>query len=84
MGQKEKLIARLRSHPRDFTFGEAERLLGYLGFRRSNKGTTSGLRVRFCSDAYGVLDMHKPHPSNLLKPYQVRQLIEALERKGLI
>jgi len=84
MGQKEKLIARLRSHPHDFTFAEAERLLGLLGFERSNKGETSGSRVRFCSSAYGVLDMHRPHPGNVLKPYQVRQLIETLERKGLI
>ena len=84
MGQKEKLIARLRSHPRDLTFGEVERLLGYFGFERSNKGATSGSRVKFSSDTYGVLDMHRPHPGNVLKPYQVRQLIESLERKGLI
>ena len=84
MGQKEKLIARLRSHPRDLTFAEAERLLGYLGFARDNKGKTSGSRVRFFSDRYGVLDLHKPHPGNVLKPYQVRQLIETLEGKGLI
>ena len=84
MGQKEKLIARLRSHPHDFTFAEAERLLGFLGFERSNKGATSGSRVRFCSGSYGALDMHGPHPGNVLKPYQVRQLIETLERKGLI
>lgn len=84
MGQKEKLIARLRSHPHDLTFAEAERLLGLLGFERSNKGATSGSRVRFCSSSYGVLDMHRPHPGNVLKPYQVRQLIETLERKGLI
>ena len=28
----------------------------------------------------GVIDMHRPHPGNVLKPYQVRQLLEALER----
>jgi hypothetical protein len=84
MGQKEKLIARLRSHPRDFTFIEVERLLGYLGFARSNKGATSGSRVRFVSDERGVIDMHRPHPGSELKPYQVRQLLEVLERKGLI
>lgn len=84
MGQKEKLIARLRAHPRDLTFAEAERLLGYLGFARDNKGRTSGSRVRFFSDGYGVIDLHKPHPDNVLKPYQVRQLIETLEGKGLI
>lgn len=40
MGQKEKLIQRLKSRPKDFTFQEAETLLGYLDYKRSNKGKT--------------------------------------------
>ena len=84
MGQKEKLIRRLRSKPRDFTFGEAETLLRYLGFKRSNKGATSGSRVCFTSNDYGVLTMHMPHPGKELKPYQIKQLISTLEGKGLI
>ena len=84
MGQKEKLIARLWPHPHDFTFAEAERPLGFLGFERSNKGATSGSRGRFRSGSYGVFDMHRPCPGNVLKPCQVRRLIETLERKGLI
>jgi len=43
--QKEKLIKRLKTKPRDFTFDEAETLLGYLTYSRSNKGKTSGSRV---------------------------------------
>ena len=43
MGQKEKLIQRLKSKPKDFTFQEAETLLGYLEYIRSNKGKTSEL-----------------------------------------
>ena len=38
MGQKEKLIKRLKSKPKDFTFEEAETLLGYLSYQRSDKG----------------------------------------------
>ena len=38
MGQKEKLIAKLRSRPKDFTFEEAETLLGFLSYERNNKG----------------------------------------------
>ena len=52
MGQKEKLIARLKTNPRDFTFAEAETLLGYLTYHRHNKGKTSGSRVIFISDEY--------------------------------
>ena len=40
MGQKEKLIAKLKSNPKDFTFDESESLLGYKTYRRSNKGRT--------------------------------------------
>ena len=50
MGQKEKLIKRLKTKPRDFTFDEAETLLGYLTYSRSNKGKTSGSRVMFTSE----------------------------------
>lgn len=41
MGQKEKLIQRLKSKPKDFTFDDAETLLNYLDYIRSNKGKTS-------------------------------------------
>ena len=34
MGQKDKLIKKLKSKPRDFTFEEAEVLLNYLNFRK--------------------------------------------------
>ena len=85
MGQKEKLIARLKSAPRDFTFEEAESLLGYLSYRRYNKGKTSGSRVMFVSDKYKTkILLHKPHPRKELLEYQVKQLIEQLEQEGLI
>ena len=45
MGKKEKLIARLKSNPKDFTFDEMKSLLEALGFSMSNKGRTSGSRV---------------------------------------
>lgn len=45
MGQKEKLIKRLKSKPKDFTFEEAETLLNYFDYVRSDKGRTNGSRV---------------------------------------
>lgn len=45
MGTKEKLIARFRSMPTDFTFDELERLLKIFGYEKSNKGKTSGSRI---------------------------------------
>lgn len=84
MGQKDKLIKKLKSKPKDFTFEEAETLLGYLSFSRSNKGKTSGSRVMFVSESYGSILLHKPHQRKELLEYQVKQLREKLEQEGLI
>lgn len=84
MGQKEKLMERLKSKPRDFTFEDAETLLGYLTYRRSNKGKTSGSRVMFVSEEHPPILMHKPHPRKELLAYQIRQLLETLEQEGLL
>ena len=84
MGQKEKLIQRLKSKPRDFTFEDAETLLKYLNFIRSNKGKTSGSRVMFASKEHACILLHKPHPQKELKAYQIKQLLETLEQEGLI
>ena len=84
MGQKEKLINRLKSRPKDFTFDEVESLLGYLDYKRSDKGRTSGSRVMFVSDNHPPIMMHKPHPRKELLDYQVKQLLEMLNQEGLI
>ena len=47
MGQKEKLIAKLKASSKSFTFNEAETLLGYFSYHRSNKGKTLGAIVAF-------------------------------------
>ena len=84
MGQKEKLIRRLKAKPKDFTFDEAETLLQYLSYVRSNKGKTSGSRVMFISEEHETILLRKPHPQKELKAYQIKQLIEVLEQEGLI
>ena len=47
MSKKEKLINRLKTKPKDFTYNEAKTLLESVGFTESNKGKTSGSRVVF-------------------------------------
>ncbi len=83
MGKKEKLIKRLKSRPKDFTFEEAESLLGYLDYFRFDKGKTSGSRVIFKSDMHAPIMLHKPHPRKELLEYQIKHLIEILEQEGL-
>lgn len=84
MGQKEKLIERLKAKPKDFTFDEARTLLGYLNYSESNKGKTSGSRAIFRSDYHPPILLHKPHPRKELLDYQIKQLIEILEQEKLI
>lgn len=84
MSQKEKLIQKLKSKPRNFTFDDAEALLSYFTYSRSNKGKTSGSRVMFVSDQYPPILLHKPHPRKELLEYQIKQLISALKQEGLI
>lgn len=84
VGQKEKLINRLKSRPKDFTFDEVEALLGYLDYKRSDKGRTSGSRVMFVNDNHPPIMMHKPHPRKELLDYQVKQLLAMLKQEGLI
>ena len=85
LGQKDKLISKLKSNPKTFTFDDAETLLAYFSYYRSNKGKTSGSRVMFTSDVYKTkILLHKPHPRKELLKYQVKQLIEYLEQEGLL
>ena len=60
MGKKEKLIERLKSRPKDFTFEEMQTLLILLGFEMSNKGRTSDSRVKFMKDNVGTLPRYYP------------------------
>jgi len=83
MGKLEKMIERLRSNPKDFTFDEMQSLLLALGFELSNKGKTSGSRVKFFKDGM-CISLHKPHPRKELLAYQIKQVIEALSEEGLI
>ena len=85
MSKKDKLIQRLKSEPKDFTYDEVKTLLNYLGFEESNKGKTSGSAVKFYSYNFNrEILLHKPHPSSILKPYQIMQVIEILKRLGVI
>lgn len=83
MSKKEKLIARLLTCPKDFTYDEMRTLLGFLGFEERSKGKTSGSRVEFARGNETIL-LHKPHPDNHLKPYQVRQIVTVLKTLKLI
>ena len=67
MTQNEKLKRRILLLPKDFTFEELESLLFQLGFKRDNKGKTSGSRVRFYHQEKHLQYLaHKTHPQSII------------------
>ena len=84
MSKKEKLIEKLLSNPKDFTFQEASTLLNYFKYKQEPGGKTGGSRVAFSNDNKDYIRMHKPHPRNILKTYQVKNLINDLIERGLL
>ncbi len=84
MSKQEKLLKRLLSKPKDFTYEEAKTLLDILGFYEDNKGRTSGSRVIFKNKNSQKIELHKPHPKNILKEYQIKYIIKKLEEWRLL
>ena len=84
MSQKEKLIEKLLNNPRDFTFNEASVILNHFGYIQIKGGKTGGSRAAFSNDKHDYIRIHKPHPRNILKPYQVNNLINDLIERGLL
>ena len=82
MSKLEKEIERLKSKPKDYTYEEAKSLLNKLGFSEYNKGKTSGSRVRFINKNNVKVDLHKPHPKNILKSYQIEKILKRLTERG--
>ena len=85
MGRLEKLIQKLLSRPRDFTYDELKRLLRGLGYQELKLGKTSGSRVAFIhTETNHIIRLHKPHPAKILKSYQIDQIIEEFKRIGVL
>jgi predicted RNA binding protein YcfA (HicA-like mRNA interferase family) len=84
MERKDKLLERLRRRPRDFTWNELTTLLRRLGFRQVRTGKTGGSRRRFIHPDGCLISLHEPHPERILKRYQIDQILETLEREGML
>jgi hypothetical protein len=82
MSQTEKLIRRLLSVPKDFTWEELSKVLIHFGYFEVKKGKTGGSRRKFADENRNVIVLHKPHPGNILKVYALKQIIAHLTEKG--
>ncbi len=84
MSQKDKLVIKLKSRPKNMTFDEIESLLNSFGYKRSDKGRTSGSRIIFESEKHPSILLHKPHPRKEMLEYQIKQIIDVLETEELV
>ncbi|MEN1761695.1 type II toxin-antitoxin system HicA family toxin [Anoxynatronum sibiricum] len=83
MSKEEKLIQKLLSNPTPvtFTYQDLVRLMSYFGYHLNEKH--AGSRIRFWhNETKAVFSMHKPHPGNELKKYQVLEVIRFLRKQG--
>jgi hypothetical protein len=75
---KKKLLERFLKMPADFHYDEVVRLFSQHGYSEVKTGKTSGSRVRFISKEGTKIIIHKPHPSGIMKRYQLKQIKEVL------
>jgi len=80
MSKSEKIKNRFLSYPKDFTYSELKTLLSSFGYEETQG---SGSRVCFKKDTHKI-KLHKPHPGNILKLYQLELISEELTNEGLI
>ena len=77
----KNLLNKLKAKPKDFTYSELKTLMGMLGYSEDKKGKTSGSRVSFFDPVtLHIIRLHKPHPGNILKHYQVHLLLDELKK----
>ena len=84
MGRREKLVARLKGRPKDFTWDELVRLLEGLGYVEAATGKTGGSRRRFIHETAPNIALHKPHPGNIVKMYVIDDVLRILIEEDLI
>ena len=80
MSKIDKLIIRLLSYPKDFTYSELKTLLLSFGYEETQG---AGSRVCFSSETHKI-KLHKPHPGHILKRYQLELIIDELKNRNLI
>jgi len=75
MSKTAKLLSRFLSKPKDFTYEELKKLLTSFGYKEEKTGKTSGSRVTF---------YNRPHPSPVLRQYQLNDIEKRLKAKEVI
>ncbi|HLE81595.1 MAG TPA: type II toxin-antitoxin system HicA family toxin [Dehalococcoidia bacterium] len=84
MSRRRKILDRFLSSPNDFTWQELVSLLSEFRYVQAKAGKTGGSRVKFIHETLPPIILHRPHPTPVLKRYQLEQIEETLREEGLI
>lgn len=84
LSKRKKIINRFLLRPSDFTWQELVSLSSGFGYALAKPGKTGGSRVKFMHETLPPIILHKPHPTQVLKKYQLEQIEETLRGEGLI
>ncbi len=85
MNKFERIIKRIISGSGTITYSELIFILKKLDYTEIKTGKTSGSRVAFYNENLNdIIRLHKPHPGNELKLYQIKLIHTHLEQKKLI
>ena len=83
MSRAEKALARLQSKPKDFKWGEATTILNRYGFKPLN--TCGSSHKKFYNQEKDILiNICRPHPRDILRQYQLDEIIVVLKEAGYI
>ena len=82
MSKHSKALERIERLPIDFTWAELVSLLTSLGIEvKPGPGSARKFRNPSTGQQFAV---HQPHPSNILKRYQVRGAVAFLRQEGFL
>lgn len=84
MTRREKLNSRFYRKPKDFTWDEFITLLASLGYEQINTGNAGGSRRKFIHANKSMINLHEPHPSKVLKRYQIEFVLKISEKEGFL
>ena len=87
MSKKEKLLNRFLTRPciKDFTWDDFVTLMKQLDFKLYEKsGGGSHKYFIFNKDENKIINTSKPHPSGLLKEWQIKEVTDKLKEWQLI
>jgi hypothetical protein len=83
MSKHQKLIEKFKQRRSGITYQELRSLLSGLGYKEQHSGKTSGSRIAFFrASTKHIIRLHKPHPGNELKKYQIDFIHESLLSNG--